>query len=1081
MLGDAYGNNIIITLATTCSSMHTRSENTFSERAKHLRAASRKYLFQKAGEPKIAIPSLEVQKNLIYFLKEHNRVEDVFDVCVYHRNSPPGGNERKDGETVQQAIRDILEDAFTRLENGQSLLTVPGGEEKITFGQCRESLETLWRNSMSGRSDLLLRPQTTELVVQTLAEAFTRYVFSSLHCQPYGPDDIKDTAIEQFVGILDLRPGDSDCPIAMALLVPPKRYVVSTDTHVITSSAIRDAFAIAGDCGSHLLSAWEADVDTVTGYQKVISLSQNDYSCYISNDESGGSLCGQACVIMACCLLVSNGAKILGTFEATSLLVDLNKGSLKYLDGCTPEMILDLLNQECNVSAFMYRDDFNATRDNTHEEERASFLMECFLPGYIHANIPVIVFCDEPTLNHGNMETKENTPQHCVLIVGVQEKNASCSMNTIFDILPKLDQEDETSGANEMLGRRIEKIILHDSAVGPFREKKLQECFEAAKAFDADHPQLAFIAVAPNNITVDPHACFIQVEGDDCLTPEDELFVRLCEFTYLEEKFRLFVVDCMKKVGARQETVRHNFTEFLYKLQKQHPAYADNNRKEYYWFITAINRQKRIVGGCGSPILRFWVINAQCQDETTKALQIKCIPVGKWGSYTINGTDKKRYVPLETQELYYEFIQLNTPQPHARSTSAVNAEKATFPQSELLTNFDNVEPAILTTSSGLELPQILEECRALDHSLDTFELFLLRKKDVIYWLENARDHVNHEGEFEINSKTFTNKEIIEKLGSGAIGVADVFASKLFSRDRIEPLAQWLGEMFRQNGAKISAFASHFSHLGADIETEVQLQRNVTDSKALVQCLRIGLYIKKNFPDVLAGPIILELVAGSAFSTSGTGNDKTIQRIKLEDAIERVVNTLARVAEEFDQYYNMDNEPWCFAMESEPGNSFILKDKEAMNALINRVNKSRSYDCNGRSVSLKDRFGVNLDCAHFLACGLNPRDYLDWLCNAHISLLRGRGNHIRDLPLILGTENNRHRKIDSLYGVGFISPSEYQKLEEFLKAYSDAIEKRQNNSKLSSCHVSIELEGATRLAWIRECHNSLKSERRGINQ
>jgi hypothetical protein len=292
---------------------------------------------------------------------------------------------------------------------------------------------------------------------------------------------------------------------------------------------------------------------------------------------------------------------------------------------------------------------------------------------------------------------------------------------------------------------------------------------------------------------------------------------------------------------------------------------------------------------------------------------------------------------------------------------------------------------------------------------------------------------------------------------------------------LEPVFQWIvGNMIASNNdrvrdgrepATIAALASYYPGITARSPMDQQAENDASvqapfriAQRALANTVRLALrlrpqYMRHAVVEGVCGTILDLCTCDECLQDPNRtldGRDRDIV-VKTDRAtkIELLCDRLLGVVDLVDGSPGGSEADWAISLELEPGPTYVLNDKTALEMLVDRLTTNTKYQ------KLLPHVGVNLDVAHMKNAGVEARDlvgFRDWIVHAHIC--GHPGMHTRDQVVGLWSPVERYSGGDY----------PYMKLLAEIDPQSPA-----RGGRPFTGTVALELEGCDRTGWI---HRSL---------
>jgi len=943
--------------------------------------------------------------------------------------------------------------------------TIPNAFAEATLQFLEPRVRKFWEDTvLSKRYSLLGVQQVILYLKDEWQDKHLKFMFNaSMRCKYFNLPHPSWVHEAQYVGFVELRPRAASSPIAMGLLIPPRRFRSRKNYQYDEISDrnkdydITDGFhIIQGHYAAPFGMAMDHDAwrncENVLERSSEIDLSfRSSFMAMNDHEKDSGATCGNLCIIQSAGLL-SNAhvafprdyARIPGTFECSYLAAKHNKKKKFNPEAeLFPKDIQIILSEDCGkIRAVLKKKDLRDDRSLGRINPNTIALCERILEAYLEADQPVICFCNSDQL-YGPREDKDvgrEDTLHCVVLNGFRRMDSTNES--------KYNSEDYLS---EYCTTRLSHVIAHDPSWGPFLPIPMDRCLHAAATYNRHNRSttLEFIAVTRD---------FIKSCPDDCL---DDFLKRVKrsdnEFSQIVDDAPDFdgINDLVNKgydvsisllrLGDIQSRI-FELPDRFDPIHFQQGLTPQQLRQEADLFLKALGDHRR----------HFWVVQL-LKRKSGKIISIDCYDAHAEGAVQHIW---HCYPQLTEKTFNQDIIRLATLadllpiDPPDTSNEAAHEPK----------KHANITPSVMTSSLPTNVGQsvkILPDNVAL-------ELYLLRMRDIIdihdtigpLTLDTQR--VLSLGNLVTSLKKLCNRGVLpdrwenylsvlksdentspvyrnivsKLLKRGYISSLDILAE----RKNLDKIEKWVCKVLESRpGLKLSALATYFPQIASG---DTERQRYIRD--ALTNSMILGRKLKKTghfFKDV-----VVEVVLGSFLDKT---NNNTFKIRSEEDVFRSVINALREaydiaVAEVPGPYQS------TFSVELEPSHCFLLRDKNTLHTLCSLLAPEGQL--------IDNKVTLNLDIGHYIAAGIPPevvQEYLELFSHAHVSIINREGEqqHYRDLPI----------KPD-LFG------SSWNKTLRYINLLNQRY--GTNKSPMSGA-ISLELEGCARQHWVTESLEHLK--------
>ena len=325
-----------------------------------------------------------------------------------------------------------------------------------------------------------------------------------------------------------------------------------------------------------------------------------------------------------------------------------------------------------------------------------------------------------------------------------------------------------------------------------------------------------------------------------------------------------------------------------------------------------------------------------------------------------------------------------------------------------------LHPSVITSSSVLPLSQLFRTLAAM-HGPLRFDLMVLRPEDA------------------------------DRFGLASERIADLVA------DHFDTVRDGFDNEFEQYQAwagvppiSLAALATYFPEVCCIDEAP---RRQAV--KALANCVRLCNHFQERFgglgPGWAMDPCI-EMVCGSLlepWAGNIAANSQWAVQYARQAKIERIVRSLAETRDALAK--DSDKACYCFAVELEPGDAYVVNDCDSLELLFKEIDKA----------DLAGIVGLNLDIAHFRISGITAQQVresglAERIVHAHIAD-HPPGMHTRDLAL--GTFTDVESR-----------PNGFTPYIALLRERADNHRRDPGRLPFTGA-VALELEGCSRIGWI----------------
>ena len=761
-------------------------------------------------------------------------------------------------------------------------------------------------------------------------------VSSAFRCQQISPGD----SYGEYLGFVDLRRYSVQSPLAMGLLVPPKRYRINPGASVIV-----------GNYGP-FFGAWP-------------------FACspYVMHDpETGGSTCAEACLIMAMTFLSDRKALIKGSHTLTYLAKKDSaecrerpeagaeclwaektyppEGSFPVDAGLDPQECASILQKESHlrVSAYLF---CGKHRSDEAYDRLISRVIQC----YIHVRFPVIFFVDTEKW-WGEVKPESG---HAVVVVGTRRTGPG---------------PDDIS------------FIVHDPGDVPFMERTQEECLAAGYRFYSDtatrtwdYPVIQAIFAADHKVTRHFLECIHELEehGATRLGAHDALWNLVQD----KKDYRIFLLDrdVIPEVVLPTESIlsgtgasageRSRMLAILSGNQRETSRSGELFPPARYWCIAFYE---------GKTLVSLWLFGAETTAGRKYVRYAEIVPDGLYGfkcddpKFGIAPAKRGAKPTKQTASSTHVSASAEVQAGHPPKATGQPTKGASTP----------LTPSVMTSSSILSLPALAAELRVVQgHS--HFDLFLLRDID----LE------------ELERRKSVSLQSFRRPNANPWESPDL-TSILANKEVFEQVRSWLIETCKKLKKgdpqfSVKALATYFPDI-----TSLVPKRREESINALVHSCLLAIDMKEE--GILEAPII-EIVCGNLLDPcdcdrcSGRSEDKRRTFFSTPDSKRKLLlDTLALVVKEVYTHHTSRVPEFVIALELEPGETYVLNGMKVINQLFEDI------ETNNRP-KLGSHIGLNLDIAHMRIAGVDAEElqrHSERIVHAHIA--DHPGMHTRDQPV-----------------------------------------------------------------------------------
>lgn len=848
----------------------------------------------------------------------------------------------------------------------------------------------------------------------------------------------------EYLGFVDLRMYSRTSPVAMALLVPPRCYRNDDAVNII--------------CGN---------------YSPLFGSPGFNSCAYTMHDpKSGGATCTQSAIINCLTLLADRGAWLLGGYTLTYLgktrirkdqFGDVEEGcffepsndgqtsNATHVQGMTFDEVSAVLSPKyCGVNRDPVRLPWNEgeyTIDgdllpipDEKTKEMAIFdsekLAERLIIAYVKARCPIILYVNSQRwyseLIPGFKDDPKVEAGHAVVIVGYRRASK-----------PNLYQSDPMPGMVAVGGNRIEgfgcyprisELIVNDSGYAPFQKLAARRCFAAAVAFDDTengYPgHLQFHCVMPINLKVGATDCIRAL----CRANNPK---NTREYTHWYSYFH--------KVWARVEN-----TDYRIDLLHRDDIIPSLFQTASYPFDIGGGLEHDTKGNLFN--LNFKRVFDQIQKLPNSLFWCISGYRNVYGLDSIWLFDAQQEMDVETPWLlafhWNEFGWMSSepdvPQKNL-SVEMQTARNVNVKEHSTVSVKESLQRSVITSCSPKPLENLIRDLQSIS-GLSLIDLYVLRDVDLRH-MKAVGMHLEQPSDLPAELD------------------ADSSAIVMSLRSNVEVVADWVEEIFKScrqtNDIAIAALATYFPHITNRsrqlfaFDNGEKLSRRQLATKAIANTVRLACELRDR--GVMKHAVV-EIVAGTIL------DDCHCNRCIVAKAHDKHVifestkkSKIRMLCEGLLDVVNEVNQPdWAFAIELEPGATYVINSGDSIRQLLDIANKDYS--------ELVPHLGLNLDIAHAnitrrkealegKVALLDFREFKDYVVHAHICDTPGM--HTRDQQLGTWTPVEHHNS------------SEYGDLRLLTELAND-IANRKTPLPFTGA-VAVELEGCGRMAWV---HTSL---------
>lgn len=841
----------------------------------------------------------------------------------------------------------------------------------------------------------------------------------------------------EYLGFVDLRMFSRSSPVAFALLVPPRCY--------------RNDDAVSIICGN---------------YSPIFGAPGFHSSAYAMHDpEAGGAKCSQAAVINCLTLLSDRGARLSGGYNLTYLGkeretfegFDPNSTGCYYIppseDGVRPSnairvagLMFDevsrlLTPENCGLNNDAVRLPWKlgcvdlsgkmndlSSADSSHPFTFNSMRLAMrLIVGYLKARCPIILYVDSYSwykqliLGFSSITNEENA--HAVVLVGYRRAKRSLS-----------DHADPVPGLTDEYGVRIEghgyypdvsELIVNDPGFAPFQKLSIERCFEAAQNFDQTengYPgQLHFHCVTPENVVTNAMDCIQSL----CSSNENGHVHDYNQWTNYfghavskseNNDYRIELLHRDDIIPNLLQTTSHPFDIGGGIAAGANEDFTNNFDKLFNRIASLPNSSYWCVAGYRGlrGLSSLWLFDSETKIDPKRpwALAVHWNQLG--------------WLTTEPENSHYS----NESKAVANSNLKYNISVDTFEKP--------LGRSVITSCSQKPLGNLIAELNAVSN-VSMIDLYVLRDVDL--------QDMKAEG-FELLGPSKVSPELD----------ADSSAIVLSIERNVETIADWVESRLKSTKdrplTQIAALATYFPHITARSKQEFEidgtkLSRRKLAIEAITNTVRLAIELQKRG---LMKNAVVEIVAGTILDECncsrcvglGRKNKRFIFESDRASKLRAFCDGLLDVVNKVN-----DDRNWAFAVELEPGTSYVVNSADAIRTLLKIAETEFT--------PLSKHLGLNLDVAHASIVRrrktLDFSEFKDYVVHSHICDTPGM--HTRDQPL------------------GTWQPLEKARAAEYedLRLLTEIANTRQVGSShkpFTSC-VALELEGCARMSWV---HNSL---------
>ncbi len=887
--------------------------------------------------------------------------------------------------------------------------------------------------------------------------------------QSLHPDD----RFGHYLGFIDLRPNfgptpkekNKGAPLALGLLVPPRRYRLDPRSFIITG----DYSAVFGG---------------------------PPYSCtvYCQHDpHTSGAKCAQAALIMALSMLADRRARVEGSYALTFLAKGQIEGVQNRIepgepdeclywklvvgrdihgwfdcDGLSPDECVNALAgsdsgrsrfrvSPCLVKLYSKEPIRQRLKKRNRDYDFTDRLSKRLIQAYVSAKLPIVLFVDP---NHWWSRTrskpgkKKKITGHAVTVIGIRRHGP------------------------DTLGRVIGMkdpfyLIVHDPGHEPFYEKSINSSLNAAWHYyasvrrkrvgspDKDRlPLLRFLGIADELLKTHPSHCLDYLCGYSTLCTRDDLQDPVATDPIQIQRVKSFApyASVSRKSGTNFR-IRLIHSDELPTILRAEDVDDPNITGQLtfppgrYWAVMGYRFTKPTSAGSLSDV---WLFPAE-ESRIHEGM------IAPHPSHVNIQPGKEAIVRGNTE------IVLTAGKKFSRARPTLSTQQSAPP----------IKSSVITSCSSRALPVFINEVVGVNR-LQRIDLYTFRETDLLSfksWLETeARDSEN-------SNKLFTLLTNIPNCFDSTTGLFAGYGpfDSGTSRQIRQALEKWLrvqiGHLFIEKKVQFAALATYFPDITSLDDDIAKMSQ-----RSLIETILLAISFSKTtvgkpddsprVPALMASPIV-EFVCGTRVdrcrckrcmskSRCFTIKDAHKQRL-LVDRLKEVVRLVLK--EDPTAQFKL-------ALELEPGETYVVRDEETLISTLELI-KSESVSLHDGSITPLTRYvGFNVDVSHMMCASVKAstiEKYLSLISHSHISDLPSM--HSRDLVPLTWTLEECHPAFD------LDEFSSYRPYLEVLSKAAVAAHAQSPSSPLvevpfSGC-CALELEGCGRIDWVHRGLTAMK--------
>jgi sugar phosphate isomerase/epimerase len=704
--------------------------------------------------------------------------------------------------------------------------------------------------------------------------------------------------------------------------------------------------------------------------------------------DTGGADCAQACVMMALASLSDRGAVVKGPYELTYLAKG-GQPTVKFGPECIGTAGAINPTASFTVGGGLKPDEMvelfhgcgtSACHVALPESDVAARLAERLLIAYLENRCPAILFLDTEKWWKVTDQKRQNPKAHGPLV-----PHAVVAVGFVR----------RWAGSDGLLS----SLIVHDPGYRPYGKFDLNSCFSSLKTYDDSRMHIVF--VADERIRRHASQCvdhLFRSQAKECWeeyferTKQRDYRIHLVQYADIVATFfpdKLAECRITGEYEGRYESAKRKLQEGIPKI-----------RRSLYWCIAGYDQSMNL------EVLWLYDSRTKHADLPYWSGFLDVSGAGEFtvpppADITINATTPPE---ITVGDACSEDLETDA----GANDCGERIHTKTAPAPPL-------DVAAITTCSDMPLSDMFRTF-SLAVGLKVFDVCLLRDVD-IREIELSHGQLAPPSNSRPDSRCLA--EIIE------------------NDENYGPIRDWLlSKCATVKDLRISALGTYFP----DITSASGAHRNRAVG-ALLNSVRLAIDLKR--AGYMTVPII-EMVCGTLLDRCDCGqcNRERIWQFREEEKINLLLRSLGEAVAVVEKHF--PSEPFAFALELEPGDTYVLHDTKTLRLLTSGIHSVEL---------LAAHVGLNVDIAHMHAASVAPAvleepEQYSLIAHAHTCDLPPR-MHSRDQTVgrwsTVDLENSHHA--------------------EFLEILTRRCQLRTDYIMPFSGTVAVELEGCGRTEWV----------------